>query len=474
MVVGEFTFPSAGSLDPMAHHSTLIFLAAIVGFGAKAGLMPLHVWLPAGHASAPSHVSALMSGVMLKMGIYGMVRILSFYAIPPLWWGGLLLVLGIVSGVVGVMFALGQHDIKRLLAYHSIENIGIIVIGIGLAMIGRTLDYPALTLLGICGALLHTLNHATFKSLLFFGAGSAIHATGTRDIDLMGGLGKCLPLTSVCFLTGAVAICGLPPLNGFVSEFLVYLAAFHGLTAENGWMAIVPAVAAPALALIGTLAVACFVKVYGIAFLGAPRVESPTEIHENGWQMLAPMVLLAVVCVLVGIFPSLLTTFLENAAYSWLPSLRVSTGRLDGLVPLGALTCVNGILLLLLLLVSYTVLKRVRSLPVSRGGTWDCGYLAPSPRMQYTASSFAEMLTRLNAMFLRGSWHNPKIKGVFPAPSHFSSHVPEAMLEYVYLPLLMKFQTLVAPLRRLQHGQLHLYVLYILITLVVLLFWSYG
>jgi len=229
-VTGSWSFPAAGSLDAGAPLATAILLTGLFGFGAKAGLMPLHYWLPSAHANAPSHVSAIMSGVILKMGIYGIIRLLSFFSQPPIWWGLLLLTLGVVSGVVGVMFALGQHDIKRLLAYHSIENIGIISMGIGLALIGRTINAPPLILLGICGALLHTINHATFKSLLFFAAGSAIHATGTRELDRMGGLARQLPWTSICFLVGAVAICGLPPLNGFISEFLIYLGAFTGLT----------------------------------------------------------------------------------------------------------------------------------------------------------------------------------------------------------------------------------------------------
>lgn len=472
LMTGVFTFPSPGSINPTATYATLVFLTAIIGFGAKAGIMPFHIWLPAAHASAPSHVSALMSGVMLKMGIYGIVRILSFFSPPPLWWGVLLLLLGIVSGVVGVMFALGQHDIKRLLAYHSIENIGIIVMGIGLAVIGRTINSPPLMLLGMAGALLHTVNHATFKSLLFFGAGSLIHTTETRNIDLMGGLSRKLPWTSACFLVGSVAICGLPPLNGFVSEFLVYLAAFQGLSASSSWLATIPAVAAPALALIGTLAVACFVKVYGIAFLGMPRSSHAENGHEGGWQMIAPMLFLSFCCAFIGVFPFLFSPMLESAVYCWLPSLSASGASLPSLAPLNSLSVVNCILLALLLAFSYLILKLVKSRPVAAGVTWDCGYLHPSPRMQYTASSFAEMLTKLNRMFLRPESHNPKIKGVFPKPSAFSSHVPEVVFEHIYLPALKNLLALVSPLRKLQSGQLHLYVLYILVTLVALLFWS--
>jgi hydrogenase-4 component B len=472
VMTGLFAFPSNGSLDPAAAYSTIVFLAAIVGFGAKAGLMPFHVWLPAAHASAPSHVSALMSGVMIKMGIYGILRILSFFSTPPLWWGVLLLLLGIVSGVVGVMFAIGQHDIKRLLAYHSIENIGIIVMGIGLALIGRSIGSIPLEILGIAGALLHTVNHATFKSLLFFAAGSIIHTSETREIDLMGGLSRRIPWTSACFLVGAVAICGLPPLNGFVSEFFLYLAAFHGLAASDSWIASIPALVAPSLALIGTLAVACFVKVYGVAFLGLPRSKPASEGHECGWQMISPMVLLASVCAFVGIFPFLITPLIESAAFCWLPSLAAASARLPLLAPLTSLAAVNGLLLVFVLVFSYLIMKRVKARPAADSVTWDCGYLEPSTRMQYSSSSFAEMLSKLNAMFLRTECHKPKIKGVFPAATGFSSHVPEVVLEYLYIPALERIQSFASPLRRLQHGQLHLYVLYILVTLVALLFWS--
>src|SRR5205807_3118219 len=218
--------PDTLSIPGMA---TAIFLLALIGFGLKAGIMPMHVWLPSAHANAPSHVSALLSGLMIKMGIYGLVRICSLLPTPPVWWGSLLLGFGAISGVLGVAFAIGQHDLKRLLAYHSIENIGIIVMGLGLAMLGRSLNRTDWILLGLGGALLHVWNHALFKSLLFLSAGSVVHAAHTREIDRLGGLGKVMPCTAFCFLIGAVAICGLPPLNGFVSELLIYLGLFRSL-----------------------------------------------------------------------------------------------------------------------------------------------------------------------------------------------------------------------------------------------------
>ena len=284
--------------------ATAIFVLALVGFGLKAGIMPLHVWLPGAHANAPSHVSAIMSGVMIKMGIYGLVRVLVLLPTPPLAWGYVLLGLGVVSGVLGVAFAVGQHDLKRLLAYHSIENIGIIVIGLGLALIGRTLDRADWIVLGLGGALLHVWNHALFKSLLFLSAGSVIHATGTREIDRLGGLAKAMPRTSLAFLVGAVAICGLPPLNGFVSELLIYLGLFGTLGIGEGGACPMAAFAAPALALIGGLAVACFVKVFGVVFLGTARSEDARHAHESAWSMLGPMGVLMGCCLFIGLFPA--------------------------------------------------------------------------------------------------------------------------------------------------------------------------
>src|SRR5262249_9358993 len=229
MAGGSFALTplAEGSVTPAL--ATAIFVLALVGFGLKAGIMPLHIWLPGAHAAAPSHVSAIMSGVLIKMGIYGLVRVTSLLPTPPLEWGTTVLVLGAVSGVLGVAFAIGQHDLKRLLAYHSIENIGIIAMGLGLAMIGRTLSRPDWVLLGLAGVLLHVWNPALFKALLFLSAGSVIHATHSREIDRLGGLAKTMPWTALSFLVGAMAICGLPPLNGFVSEFLIYLGMFGTL-----------------------------------------------------------------------------------------------------------------------------------------------------------------------------------------------------------------------------------------------------
>ena len=473
LLTGSWLFPSPLTLTAASGLPSALFLAALFAFGLKAGIMPFHIWLPSAHANAPSHVSAAMSGVILKIGIYGLIRTLSFFHGVPLWWGCSVLLLGGVSGVIGVAFAIGQHDLKRLLAYHSIENIGIIFMGVGVALIGQTVGSEPMMLLGMAGALLHVVNHALFKALLFLGAGSVIHGTGTREIDLLGGVGRKLPVTALLFGVGSVAICGLPPLNGFVSELLIYLGLFHGIQADGGG-AVAVALATPVLALVGALAVACFVKVYGIVFLGSPRSDHHVAHHEAGWQMLLPMLLLGVGCLAIGILPGGIAGALQYASRSVLPDVVGQGGLLlSGVVPLTVLTIVSLLLLALMVLLGWWY-RRVISSSTGFAPTWGCGYQRPAPRMQYTASSFAEMLIGLFSFALRPKQHRPdKMKGLFPTSARFFSHVPEAVLELVYIPALQELYRRFSGIRRMQSGILQQYVLYSLITLILLLAASY-
>ena len=327
--VGSFAFPVAGSL---AAGGTAIFLLGLFGFGLKAGLMPLHIWLPGAHAAAPSHASALLSGVMIKTGIYGLIRLTSFFNVIPPWWGWLVLGIGAVSGILGVALAIAQHDIKRLLAYHSVENIGIIALGLGLALLGRSFQLPSLVLLGLAGALLHVVNHGLFKSLLFLSAGSVIHATGTRDIDHYGGLLRRQPWTALFFLVGAVAISGLPPFNGFVSEWLIYLGSLAAVQCSTLTVTL-SVLAAPALALIGGLALACFVKVFGVTFLGEPRSDAAIHGHEAPLSMRWSMAPLLAACVFIGLLPGSVAPLLGRAVADWSP-LGAGTGLTSSLAPL--------------------------------------------------------------------------------------------------------------------------------------------
>ncbi|HWI41681.1 MAG TPA: proton-conducting transporter membrane subunit [Verrucomicrobiae bacterium] len=456
-----YPFPAAGSLAPGAA-ACAVFCAALVGFGLKAGIMPLHVWLPGAHAAAPSHLSALMSGVIIKMGIYGIVRFSTFFSAPPLWWGVLLLAAGVVSGVAGVAFAIGQHDLKRLLAYHSIENIGIICIGLGLALTGRAVGNGTLVLLGFAGALLHVLNHAAFKSLLFLGAGSVIAACGTREMDGMGGVARRMPLSALFFLTGAVAICGLPPLNGFISEFLIYMGLFSGIHGSPLLLA-VAAAGIPALAIIGGLAVACFVKVYGVVFLGEARHGRIPE-REAAPRLTAPMGVLAAVCGLVGLAPAVLAPLLQRAAET--AAARRDLPALAAEAPFSRLALCSALLLLLASLL-WLRFGRKGHAPVTV--TWDCGYLRPAPSMQYTSSSFAQMLVSLFRGILQPRRDASPIRELFPRAATFASHVPETVLDLVYAPLLLGMRERLGVVRRLQNGKLPLYILYILLTLVGLL-----
>lgn len=450
--------------------SNALFVLVLVGFGLKAGVMPLHVWLPAAHAAAPSHVSALMSGVIIKMGIYGIVRFTAILPHQRPEWGAIVVGLGAVSGILGVAYAVGQHDLKRLLAYHSIENIGIILIGVGLAVLGRSLGRPDWVVLGLAGALLHVWNHALFKALLFLSAGSVIHAIHTREIDQMGGLARSMPTTALCFLVGAVAICGLPPLNGFISEFLIYGGLFRTVSASNG-PALVGTLVVPALALVGTLAVACFVKVFGAVFLGTARSEHSRHAHEAPLTMVLPMVVLVVCCLYIGLFPTVVAFVLEKGVVVWAPETSSATDQ--QLAPLGWVS-VMGFLLLGGLLVTAVVLRRfVRGRPVAEGATWGCGFAAPTSRMQYTSSSFAQMLVRLFAWAILPRTHKPKPRrfGFFPDKSRYHSEVPDAVLDRLAHPAFGAGAWLISKLRVLQGGSVQAYLLYVFLALVALLTW---
>ncbi len=476
------------SLDPIPPQAvaglgtlSCLFALCLVGFGLKAGLMPLHVWLPDAHAAAPSHVSAMLSGVVIKIGIYGLVRFCSLLPDPPLLWGAALLFLGTASAVGGVAFALAQHDLKRLLAYHSIENIGIIVMGLGVAMIGRSLHRPDLVALGVGGALLHVWNHFLFKALLFLGAGSVIHATCIRDVDRLGGLWRRMPVTALLFAIGSAAICGLPPFNGFVSELLVFLGLFSAIGGVTGpghpglqpaAALAAPALAAPALALVGGLAVACFIKAIGAVFLGQPRGVAAAAAKESPPALLAPMSVLAACCLLIGLAPMLIAPSLDAAAACW---QRAWAPAADPLPPLAALASLGWIsatgagLLLLVALLTLLVVGRMRRGGVAAAVTWDCGYAAPAPRMQYTASSTAQILVRLFSFVLRPREHRPRLRAPFPHRSRFRSHVDDVVLDEWIVPGLRAIARRLARLRVLQQGRVQLYVLYVFLAMVLLL-----
>jgi hydrogenase-4 component B len=446
----------------------LCFLLALVGFGTKAGFWPVHTWLPDAHPAAPSHVSAVMSGVMIKMGIYGLLRVLTFLGPPPLWWGALVVVLGAISGVAGVVHALAQHDLKRLLAYHSVENIGIIALGIGIGLLGQHAGQVTVALLGYAGALLHVLNHGLFKGLLFQGAGSVLHATGTRDVEALGGLLRRLPATGLAFLVGSIAICGLPPLNGFVSEWLIYLGAFRGGTALSGAAGVAAVLVLPALALIGGLAAACFVKAFGVVFLGEPRTLRATEAHEAGPAMRTAMAIGAGLCLLVGLWPAGVLALVAPAASQLLG------GSVRSLAP-GPPPAITTMALLLIAVTAVLALVRARLLrgrSVATAPTWGCGYAHPTARMQYSATSFAAPVLAPFAAVLQIRTHGELPAGVFPAPAHYEQHVGDMAGERLLVPAWRRFLHTAGRLRVIQHGRMQLYLVYVLCTLVALVVWQ--
>ncbi|WP_236021950.1 proton-conducting transporter transmembrane domain-containing protein [Geomesophilobacter sediminis] len=460
--VGSFVLPGAGALhlDPSAAFP--FYLLALIGFGSKAGLMPLHIWLPSAHANAPSHVSALLSGVMLKMGIYGLLRVTTFFPERPLWLGAVLLSAGIVSAILGISLAAAQKDLKRLLAYSSIENLGIVAAALGSAFIGEATGNPRLAFLALTGGLFHILNHSLFKPLLFFSAGSVMHATGTRDLDLMGGLARKMPKSALLSAVGVVAICGLPPGNGFVSEFFIYLGWLSEATAPFPILAL----AAPLLALVGGIAVISFVKLFGAAFLGAPRSEGAEHGHESPASMLVPMGLLALLCLLGGVLPQGFLALTRPVLATLAPS---APGYRLPVSPLWFTAAALALLLLGSVIALF--LKGRTAGHASHGPTWGCGYIAPTTRMEYTGTAFSGIFTTLWGGIVRTTVTGAKVTGFPPAPARVSYTPREIILERVVGPLFKLCDQGFSLLRRMQHGEVQVYILYIFVTLVLLLIW---
>jgi hydrogenase-4 component B len=451
-----------------------LFLLALVGFGAKAGFAPLHVWLPEAHPAAPSHVSALMSGVMLKVGIYGLLRTTTFLGAPDAWWGWLLIGVGLTSGFLGILFALAQHDLKRVLAYSSVENVGIIALGLGAALLGAAAGSPLVTVLGCTGALLHVINHAAFKGLLFLGAGAVAQATGTTELDRLGGLLRRMPLTGATFFVGAAAISGLPPLNGFVGEFLIYLGAYAGLNSLAGPAALPLLGVIAGLALTGGLALACFARAFGIVFLGQPRSAPAVRGHDPARAMLLPMLLLAAVCVLLALLSPFFVRGLGPvvSAATGLEEPEVQDCLSAAAQPLLSITLAGLGLLALILVLALFVRRRTLARTVGPAPTWDCGWAEPGARMQYTSSSFAQPLTSLFQPILRTRRVSVAPSEIFPVHATLETRTPDLVREHVLVPLCAAVERVLPFFRRLQEGRVQIYVLYIALTLLALLLWQ--
>lgn len=459
------SFLLGGQLAPSVRLS-LIFVLALLGFGLKAGLAPLHFWLPGAHANAPSHVSALMSGVMLKAGIYGILRITALAASPPMWWALLLGAIACVTALLGISLAFGQIDLKRALAYSSVENIGIICIGIALALAGRAAGQPLWVVLGMAGAIAHVWNHSAFKSLLFLASGGVVHATGTRNMEQLGGLMKRMPHTAWAFIIGGLAAAGLPLLNGFISEWLIALGIFEGIRggAAQGWYL---ALAGPVLAVAGALALASFVRIIGIVFLGEPRTDAALAAHESPWLMRAPLVVLALICVATGIFPVILSRPLEAVTVSWAGG---PTAQLSGFLRLPMITF--GIVTVFLIVLATTI-RSLAGKQVRVATTWDCGYARPTTRMQYTSRSFGEWITdRFLPHVLQPDTEIQQAQGLFPANAAFQSGSADPVVTHLYEPFVHRWASRFKRLRWVQQGNLTIYLVYIFITTIVLFAWT--
>ncbi|MCD4722017.1 MAG: hydrogenase [Desulfobacula sp.] len=463
---GSFGFGAVDSIPQTA--KIVIFIFSFIGFGSKAGVFPFHVWLPHAHPAAPSHISAVMSGVMIKTGIYGIVKMYTLLNFHTPLFGTIVLVAGVVSGILGIVYALGQQDLKRLLAYSSVENIGIILIGLGIGMIGVSSGNPLMAVLGFTGAFLHVLNHSIFKSLLFMGAGMVLHKTGTRSIDALGGLLKNMKITGGAFIIGSLAICGLPPCNGFVGEFFIYIGGFKGVALDTSAF-VMSCFAIISLAVIGGLALACFTKVIGIAFQGEPRTKAAVNVNEKGPTMLLSMLILAGACVLTGLFPNLIIHMPLRAV----SALGLEYGHIS-LAPFeqmtGNITLAATIFLISLLFVIVTRWLLYRGKTITKSGTWGCGFTQPTVKMQYTGSSYASFILDFFRPAAPLEEDHPAIKGRFPLKTYYTSHVSDIaelhMRGVIVNPVLFLFDKL----RWIQHGDIHLYIGYILLAIILLLF----
>ena len=472
---GDYTFQAMRQAELTSGWATIAFLLALLGFGAKAGIVPLHVWLPEAHPAAPSPVSALLSGVMLKTAIYGLFRV-TYDLLPSIhWeWGLLVLVIAVVTTLFGVLFALMQHDLKRLLAYHSVENIGIILIGFGLSLIYIGTGHPTLAVLGLIAALYHTLNHAVFKALLFLGAGSVLKGAGLRDLGRMGGLIRVMPFTAFFFLVGALAISALPPLNGFVSEWLTFQAALLSPALEHGVLRSIIPLAAAALALAGALTAMCFVKVFGVAFLGMPRSDEAIRAREAGeWEQLG-MGWLAAVCVVLGLAPVWMIGVMDPVALSlldyspayigmaqdWLWLTPVAPERAS-YSPVIFLAVIAAVVLAAFGLVRLLYHGRLRRTPA-----WDCGFPGLNARMQDTAEGFAQPIQQIFAPVYEIEAHHPD---PFDRMPRYVCEVRDRFWGLIYFPIARAATFCSRMIGRIQVGRVAVYLMYSFATIIFLM-----
>jgi formate hydrogenlyase subunit 3/multisubunit Na+/H+ antiporter MnhD subunit len=477
---GDYTFDAMRSFDPVGVWSTIAFLLALFGFGAKAGLLPLHVWLPEAHPAAPSPVSAMMSGVMLKTAIYGLLRVsLDLLHAELWWWGIVLLVIGLATALFGVIFAAIQTDMKRLLAYSSIENIGLILAGFGLALVFKTFLMPRLAALALTATLYHCLNHAFFKSLLFVCTGSVLHATGERNLGKLGGLIHRMPWVAWLGLVGVLASAGLPPLNGFVSEWLLLQSFLFTSGLPQGYLNMLLPVVAAAIALVAALSGFAMVKFFGVIFLGQPREDKLAQAHDAGRLERVGLVWLAAGCVLLGLVPNAVIALLEPVTRLLVEGALSDAATSTGwwlLAPIDAdrasyspaifLVCIA-----LFTAAAFRIVRRFFHGRMSRVPAWDCGFPLQTSRMQDTAEGFGQPIRRIFSPFLRRTREHPS---PFDSAPRYHSKVEDPIWYWLYLPIarIVDFGTRLVAF--LQQGRIAIYLLYSFATLLTLLVLTRG
>ncbi len=468
---GSLDFSSfAFALQHNKHLANLVFILAFIGFGTKAGFVPFHNWLPDAHPAAPSHVSAIMSGVMIKTGIYGILRILSLIHTPSIFISYLVLVISVISALYGVLYAITQHDLKRLLAYHSIENIGIIGIGIGVGMLGIAYSHPIVAVLGFAGGILHILNHSIFKELLFLSAGSVYIKTHTRNVEVLGGLIKSMPATALLFLIGSIAICGLPPFNGFISEFLVYFGMFKGLSIHNFFSMVTLLFSIAGLALVGTMAVLCFTKAFSIIFLGMPRSEAAEKVqNDTGKTMILPMSFLAILTLLIGLFPQYVFDYLLMPVHVVTGFTPAGTSE-----PVSLMQTISGYALAFVLFLGVVAALKLllTKNKIDIQETWGCGYNRGNKHMQYTASSYASPFLSMLRPLFKKVFDIEKPKHLFPQSAHFSLHIDDIEEAYLINPVIKGDEWFLSKFETMQSGNIQSYIKYGLIFLVLVIIGS--
>jgi len=467
----DFSTIRSYSLTHSSALSLMLFLIFFIGFAIKAGFVPFHTWLPYAHPAAPAHISGIMSGVLIKIGIFGILRMLLLIDLNYTTIGSFILVISIISGIYGVMLAILQHNLKKLLAYHSIENIGIIGIGIGLGCIGLGTNNSVLCSLGFAGALLHTLNHSLFKSLLFYTAGNVYQATHTLDIEKLGGLVKKMPQTTILFLIAALAISGLPPFNGFISEFILYTGMLSWM--HNAFMVSLLGIVftITGLVLIGGLAMMCFTKAFGVVFLGNPRHSFHHEVKEVPFLQLLPLYAIAAFIIFIGLFPKIFLDLLIKPVQLFtnlhqLPFISFRGNGIEALLSISRGSWYLILLVLLLLGVRKLVLRK-RTITVS--STWNCGYTVPTAKIQYTASSFVKTYSKLFDVFFLIFKKEKEVQGVFPTDAHLETRPYDKLEKWLIDYPTTNFKLFLDRFRFFQNGKLQFYILYGIIFIIAII-----